>query len=79
MYDIFLQKNIFYFYFKCIKMRKSPLPIPRARCSMETPPSQPKKANSINRSIRYGTSNRIMECVCACRISFGKRSMGYVS
>lgn len=69
------------FYFFCFThgdKRNSPMPLPRARCSMETPPPQPKKANPINRSIRYDTSNRIMECVCACRISFGIRSMGYV-
>jgi len=30
------------------------------------PPHPTKKANSINHRIRYDTSNRIMECVCAC-------------
>lgn len=57
--------KILFFCFTSVEIRKSPLPLPRARCSMETPPPQPKKANSINSSIRHNINDRIMAYVCA--------------
>lgn len=49
--------------------RQTEPPPATSPCSLQqesTPPYPTKKANLINHRIRYDTSNRIIECVCAC-------------